>query len=208
MSGPSAFGLRKSEEGDGVQDSREIGTQSLDHGARHGELRRRCRRCSLGPARDGRRASLRRHRSRGGSELVRHRRCVLGRCVGAHAWRGHQRPTRRAADLDQGTVPFWAGSQRRRAIAPPHHHELRGEPSPLAHRLDRPLPGARVGWHDAARGNLRSAGRPRAHGQSAISRMLQLRRLAAHEGARRCRASGLRPLREPADLLLGAQPRS
>jgi len=30
-------------------------------------------RCSLGPARDGRRASLRRHRSRGGSELVRHR---------------------------------------------------------------------------------------------------------------------------------------
>ena len=70
----------------------------------------------------------------------------------------------------------------------PHHRGLRGQPAPARHRLDRPLPGARVGRPDAARGDARGARHARARRQGPLRRLLELRGLAADEGARRLRA--------------------
>ena len=73
-------------------------------------------------------------------------------------------------------------------LAPPPDPRLRGEPAPAADRPHRPLPGARVGRPDAARGDARRARRPRPQRQGPLRRLLQLRRLAGDEGARRSRA--------------------
>ena len=58
--------------------------------------------------------------------------------------------------------------------------------------------------HDAARGDARRARPPRPLRQGALHRLLQLRRLAAHEGARHLRAARPPALRLAADLLLAA----
>ena len=74
------------------------------------------------------------------------------------------------------------------------------------HRLDRPLPAARMGRPDPARGDAGGARRPRPQRQGPLCRLLQLLRLAADEGARRS-ASAQRPgaLRQPADPLHAAR---
>ena len=92
-----------------------------------------------------------------------------------------------------------------RALAPPRHQRLRGQPAAAAHRSHRHLPRARVGRPDPAGGDARGAAPPRGRGQGPLRRRLQLHGLAAHEGAgdRRARPPGRRgPLRLPADLLL------
>ena len=118
--------------------------------------------------------------------------------------RAAARPPRARAARHQGAHADGRRPQRRGALAPPHHPRVRGEPAPHGHRLHRPLPGARVGRRDAARGDARRARPPRRLRQGALHRLLQLRRLARHEGARHLRAARLPALRLAADLLLAA----
>ena len=103
------------------------------------------------------------------------------------------------ARMPMGDGPNDAGLSR--------HHLIRACEASLRrlrHRLHRPLPGARVGRPDAARGDARRARPPRQLGQGPLHRLLQLRRLAADEGARHLRAARPPALRLAADLLLAA----
>ena len=101
-------------------------------------------------------------------------------------------------------MPMGDGPNDAGPLPPPPHPRLRGEPAPPGHRLHRPLPGARVGRPHAARGDARRARPPRQLRQGALHRLLQLRRLAADEGARHLRAARPPALRLAADLLLAA----
>ena len=107
--------------------------------------------------------------------------------------RGARGATRRRPDRHQGALPDGRRAQRRWPLTPPPDPGMRGEPAPAAHRPHRPLPGPRMGRPDAARGDARRARAPRAERQGPLRRLLELRRLAGHEGARdRRRATGCR----------------
>ena len=80
--------------------------------------------------------------------------------------------------------PMGAGPERRGPLAPPPHRGLRGQPAATADRPHRSLPGPRVGWADAARGDARRARPSPAERQGPLRRVLELRRLAGDEGAR------------------------
>ena len=83
-----------------------------------------------------------------------------------------------------GEGPNDAGLSRTHIIA-----RVRGQPEAPADRLDRPLPGARVGRPDAARGDAGGARHARARrARSATSAARTSRALAHDEGARRRRA--------------------
>ena len=103
------------------------------------------------------------------------------------------------ARMPMGEGPNDAGLSRHHLI-----EALRGEPAAAAHRPHRPLPGPRVGRPDAAGGDARHARRAGTRGQGALRRLLQLRRLAARQGARDLRSPAPAALRQPADLLLAA----
>ena len=103
------------------------------------------------------------------------------------------------ARMPMGDGPNDAGLSRHHLIA-----ECEASLRRLQGRPHRPLPGARVGRPDAARGDDRGARLARALGQGPLRRRLELLGLAAHEGARRRRPPRLPALRHPADLLLAA----
>ena len=69
-------------------------------------------------------------------------------------------PARRGAAGDEGALPHGRRPQRRRALAPPRHRGLRGQPAAAGHRPHRPLPGPRVGRADADRGDAGGARAP------------------------------------------------
>ena len=93
-------------------------------------------------------------------------------------------------------------AERPRPVAASPHPRLRGEPEAAADRCHRPLPGAPMGRQDAARGDAGGARHARASGQGPLCRLLQLFRLAHHEGARRSAERDRLPaLRQPADPL-------
>ena len=81
-------------------------------------------------------------------------------------------------------MPMGDGAERRRPLPPPPDRRVRGEPAAPRDRPHRPLPGARVGRADAARGDDGGARLARAQRQGALRRGVQLLRLAADEGAR------------------------
>ena len=93
-------------------------------------------------------------------------------------------------------------AERRRALPPPRHHRLRGQPAPPRHRPHRPVPGARVGRPDPARGDPAALDLLVQSGKVRYVGRLQLRLLAADEGAGHGRAPGPAAVRQPADLLL------
>jgi len=70
------------------------------------------------------------------------------------------------------------------AITPPHCHKLRGEPTPPAHRLDRPLPGHEWDGMTPLEETLEALDDLVRTGKVRYLGCFQLRRLAAHEGAR------------------------
>ncbi len=87
------------------------------------------------------------------------------------------------------------------------HHVIRGAEASSAsawHRLHRPLPSTRVGWADSARGDATSTRSPRTVRQSALRRLLELRRLASHESAVDRRSQGSDTIRQQPALLLAA----
>ena len=99
---------------------------------------------------------------------------------------------RRGARRDQGRGSDGRRAERRGALAPPHHPGVRGEPAAAGDRPHRPLPGARVGRPDAARGDAGGARPARRLGQGPLRRLLELRGLAADEGARHRRPARVR----------------
>ena len=139
---------------------------------------------------------------RGRDQPDRHRRRLLLGRVGGDPRRRSLEGRRDAvlvttkARMKMGEGPNDAGLSRQHLIT-----RLRGQPEAAGHRLDRPLPAARVGRPDAAGRDAAGAGRPRPRGQGPLCRLLQLYRLAADEGAGRHRAAGPRALRQPADPL-------
>ena len=117
-------------------------------------------------------------------EPDRHRRRLLGRAGRGDHRRRSSRAPGLAAAVDQGADVHGRRAERRRAVPPAHHRGLRGQPAPAGHRPHRHLPRARVGRADPARGDpvrARLAGRG---GEGALPGGVQLRRLAADEGAR------------------------
>ena len=105
----------------------------------------------------------------------------------------------------RSAMPMGEGPNDARPVAAPHRSRpARRACAELGTRPHRPLPGARVGRPDAARGDARGARRARPRGQGPLHRLLQLFRLASHEGARHRRARRQLALRQPADLLLAA----
>ena len=65
-----------------------------------------------------------------------------------------------------------------RRIAAVRDARRRGEPAPPRYRLHRPVPDARARPDDTDRGDARRAERPRAPGQGALPRFVELHRLA------------------------------
>ena len=98
-----------------------------------------------------------------------------------------------------GDGPNDAGLSRHHLIA-----RVRGQPAAARHRPHRPVPDARVGRADPARGDGRGARHARPPGQGALRRLLELLRLAPHEVARGRRSARRPALREPADPLHAA----
>ena len=91
-------------------------------------------------------------------------------------------------DRHQGALPDGPGAERPRQLPPSPDRRLRGEPQAAAHRLDRPLSAPPVGRRDAARGDAGGARPSRLVRQGPLHRLLELLRLAHHEGARRRRS--------------------
>ena len=137
----------------------------------------------------------------------RHRRRLLRRAGRGDRRRGAPGPPGRGAAGHQGPDADGRRAERRRAFPPPCHLRLRGQPAPPRHRPHRPLPGARVGRPDPARGDPGGAGPARQLGQGPLRRRVQLRRLAADEGAGHGGEARPAAVRQPADLLLAAGPR-
>jgi hypothetical protein len=137
----------------------------------------------------------------------RHRRRLLRRPVRGDPRRGADRPQGPGARRHQGADADGRRPERRRPFPPARHLRLRGEPAPPRHRPHRPVPGARVGRQDPARGDARGARPADPAGQGALRRCLQLRLLAADEGPRHRGKARPAAVRQPADLLLAAGPR-
>ena len=98
-------------------------------------------------------------------------------------------------------------------LSPLHRFRRRGEPEAAQDRLDRSLPDARARSADADRGDAAGARRSRETGQGALSRQLQLRRVAGGRGgmdgaASRPRAFRLRAGRGTASSYAGSRRRS
>ena len=89
--------------------------------------------------------------------------------------------------------PMGDGPYERGGIAPLHGPGRRGQPAPARDRLHRPLPAARARSVDADRRDARRARRPRAAGQGALHRLVQLHRLAGRRGRRGPHRRGARP---------------
>ena len=68
-------------------------------------------------------------------------------------------------------LPMGDGPNDAGPLPPPRDPRRRGQPAQARHRLDRPLPGARVGRRHPAGGDPRRAGPPRAVGQGALHRL-------------------------------------
>ncbi len=140
-------------------------------------------------------------------EPHRHRRRLLRRPVRGDRGPGPAGAPGRGTRGYQGADADGPRAERRRAVPPPRHLRLRGQPAPPRHRPHRPVPGARVGRPDPARGNPARAGPAGLLRQGALRGGVQLRLLAADEGAGHRGAPGPAAVRQPADLLLAAGPR-
>ncbi len=186
----------------GISPARFLRPEGLCAHPRHDDLRRprqlRRRRLDRRRGRDPADRPLPRPRR----QLHRHRRRVLGRGVRGDRRRGAEGAPRPRAARHQGAHADGRRAERRRALSPPPDRRVRGEPAAARHRPHRPLPGARVGRPDAARGDDGGARHARARRQGPLRRRLELRRPAADEGARRGRPARLPALRHAADLLL------
>ena len=95
-------------------------------------------------------------------------------------WMSARRNRSRRAHRDQGHGPDGARPQRHRPVAPSHRGGGRGLAAAAADRLHRPLPGPLGRSRDPARRDAARLRRPRGSGQGALSRRLELPRLAAH----------------------------
>ncbi|CAA9349442.1 MAG: Putative oxidoreductase, partial [uncultured Frankineae bacterium] len=153
----------------------------LDPVPGHHDVRRRDRR-------GGRPRAARRVR-RGRRHARRHRRRLLHRGVrddhrplaGLPPGRG-ARPGRAG---HQGPVPDGRRAQRRRHLAAPPAARPRRLPEPPGRRARRPLPAARLGPADPARGDAALPRRRGARRQDRLPRAVELHRLAGAEGGRR-----------------------
>ncbi len=189
------------ENDDGIPTVGQFGTDDLGADAGNDDLRRpgRLRQGRRGLAR--RSASADRPRRRRRRQSDRHRRHLFGRACRGNSRRGdgRQAPARHADRL-QGALHHGPGPQRQGPVALAPDPRLRSEPQAAAHRRHRPLSGPPMGRPDAARGDARGARQPRARGQGALRRLLQLLRLARDEGA------GDRAPRRPHPLRVAADP--
>ena len=148
-------------DGDGIQASRPIGAQGLgaDHG--HDDLRRRRRLQGDRRQRPRRGARADRPLPRRRRQPDRHRQRLFARRLRGDHRRGAGRQAQeRRADRLQGPLPHRRRPERRGPVALPHPAAGRGQPEAAADRRHRhPLP-ARMGRHDAARGDPRRARHP------------------------------------------------
>ena len=89
-------------------------------------------------------------------------------------------------------APMGDGPEHERQLAPLDHARVRGQPAPPRHRLHRPLPDAPARPRHRHRRDARRAVRPRAPGQGALHRQLDVSRVGDRRGAvgRRSAATG------------------
>ena len=152
--------------------------------------------------RDDPRRARRRH------QLHRHRRRVLGGRVGGDRRQGDRGPARRHRARHQGATrrmgadPNMAGNSRRWII-----RECENSLRRLEHRLHRPLPDAPARSRRRHRRDARRADRPRAPGQGALPRQLDVPGVGDRRGAVGGRAAQPRALRVRAAAVLDPRPR-
>ena len=186
----------------GVPAARAQRTADLGADAWHDDVRRARRVQRRRGDRHRRRATAGRHVPGRRGEPDRHRRRVFRRARRGNHRRGDQGPPRHAAAVQQGADGDGRRPERRRPVPAAHHRRVRGEPAPPRHRPHRHLSRARMGRADPARGDAVRAELTGIGGQGALPGGVELRGLAAHEGARGRGQPRVRAVRRPAGLLL------
>ena len=148
---------------------------------------------------------------RGRRQLHRHRRRLLRPAPPRRSSAAGSPPTRpRRAQhgrRHQGPLPDGARPERPRHLAPPPRRRARRLAEAARHRADRPLPDARLGRADPARGDAALPRRRDPRRQDRLLRLLQLPRLAGHQGGARRQGRRLRPAGDAAAAVQPAGPR-
>ena len=141
-------------------------------------------------------------------QLHRHRRRLLARRVGGDRRQGAcRRPPRQRRPRHQGARQDGRRPERVRQLAPLDRARGRQQPAPARHRLDRPLPDPPTRARHGHRRDARRAHRPRARGQGALHRLLDVPRERDRRGAVGGRAARPRALRLRAAAVLPAPSR-
>ena len=125
-------------------------------------------------------------RGRGGRDVLRHRRHVLGRASARRSPDGCCAGSSRAARTTcspRRSTSRWGRAQRPRAVPQAHHGRDRRLAAAARHRLRRPVPDPPLGRRDADRGDDGGAARRGQGREGAVHRRVQHVRLAVRQGA-------------------------